>query len=1041
MNETNKIRDLLDLGLESFPEQNTYVNDKVKKQGCLNKGTYLNQYLIMEELGRGGMGAVYRAHDTRLNRDVAIKIILQNTTKHIQKFLQEAKSVARLNHPNIVQIFEVCEEPICFFVMELVEGMSLDHFIRHHSKKLKNREFFEKIIHIFTQVANALYFTHTRKIIHRDIKPENIMLDSELKPKIMDFGLAKIERTSLVSVDEFAGTPMYMSPEQARNKKATKISDIYSLGATFYECLTTRTIFQGDTVFNILYQIIHKDPVAPRLLNPDIPKELEAICLKSLEKKPQKRYLSMKIFANDLQNYVDNKPIIAKPITRFGGLIKSVKRNKPMSSLVVSILVTILSTAFFIVRANQAELRIQKEILKQKEISAKEIAKKKEFIDLKKNLDLANMRIQNNNIKAATNDLKSAYSNYINSDFANPNDCIEFRWLKNKTKLFKYQSKAAGDVALFLKKKLITNSKKSKRIYIYSWQKGWQFEKIRDLPFRPTSICTDDEQKHFAILSRRELYLYDANSFEEKAKIAIPEKLGKLECCYFYDKNNIIVGGHYYVFSCQLRNSKFVNIKVIGDFSQGLVGMTSMTNTFSITKNPKNRNVFFVYSGNLYTYSFKKYKITNIHRITNQEIHKCYYINSKNCIMMGTTSGKIYHLDLRSNKRTKIAEHHSCVIQIKGNSDYLSSISRYGQIFIYDLQGNLEERVHSTESELKDIIFHGKYFSTINYSQTLTYQIPIQKNPTIIIKNSDAQYVELSGNYISTGSSFSRLLIYNTKTQKKKKPIITRKSLYSFVDSKTQNVLYINDLHDVYWKGKPLKETRSAAQYKFFKGKPIGGVFDKRKRWLYLYNRKAVVLIWDTVKEKIIDEISSRTLSNHESAYVLDAILTTNKYIIFTFLYYVNGIKPLCVLNLKTKKYQIIPFDFGAQKVNVTYAKICEVNSLILQYQDKIKIFDFQKLLQGKRVFRSLEQHKAYYSCFALAQNNKRLISIDVRNRILIWDISMKSFWNFEQKSEKFVQQSLLLELKAKHSISDCVYLPQKQALVTVGKQILLWKF
>ncbi len=310
--------------LETSDQLNDMTEQKKEKEENFNFG----HYEVLEEIGQGGMGKVYKAYDPKLNRTVAIKVILTSaevSEKQIKRFMIEARSMAQLEHPNIIKVYEIGEEPQNYFIMEYIEGDILSS--RARSGKVSPKE----AAQIILKAALALEEVHKNGILHRDIKPSNIMIDQRGEPRLMDFGLAKVENSDLSRTGEVMGTPAYMSPEQAEGKKVDARSDVYSLGATLYEVLTKTSPFQGDNVFNIIHQVVTRDPIAPCDLNPDIPPELEAICLKSLEKSPGKRYLKAKFFARDLDNFLQERPILAKPPTRWTYFQKLISRNKTLA--------------------------------------------------------------------------------------------------------------------------------------------------------------------------------------------------------------------------------------------------------------------------------------------------------------------------------------------------------------------------------------------------------------------------------------------------------------------------------------------------------------------------------------------------------------------------------------------------------------------------------------------------------------------------------------------------------------------------------------
>ncbi len=354
-----------------------------KKQPVLLPGASLEHYNIESELGKGGMGVVYKAWDIKLHRTVAIKLVLNSINIHereIARFLQEARLTAQLQHPNIVQIFEVGEKPKPYFVMEYIEGKTLKALNQQGKITLKN------VVPLFILCARAIQAAHEKGIIHRDLKPHNIMVMKNFIPKIMDFGLAKQQNTQegLSKSGDIMGTPAYMSPEQAMGEIVDIRSDIYSLGATLYESLVGRPPYQGETNINILSQVINSkcEPIRPRAMNPNIHPDLEAICLKSLEKNILQRYSSAEEMAEDLQNFLENRPIKAQPVTNLRRFQKLVMRNKAVSFSVVllflSLIVGITVSTFLWWKAEESKKSeiIQRQIAQDNEKKA-EIEKEK----------------------------------------------------------------------------------------------------------------------------------------------------------------------------------------------------------------------------------------------------------------------------------------------------------------------------------------------------------------------------------------------------------------------------------------------------------------------------------------------------------------------------------------------------------------------------------------------------------------------------------------------------------------------------------------
>lgn len=271
------------------------------------KGLRIDNYQIIRLLGQGGMGKVYLVKDEQ-QAYFALKIISRiQHEKLIKRFLREIEVYTKLNHPNIIKTHAYgTYKAFPYFVMDYIPGFSLGRYLEDTELTLS-----EKLL-LIRKIANALEYSHQQNIIHRDIKPSNILIHHQTKePIIMDFGLAKDTsdiKNNLTGTGEILGTPSYLSPEQARGeKKLDKRSDIYSLGTILYKIMTGKTPFTGKTLLHVVYQTIHKLPLLPRRLKKDIPKEIEAIILKSLLKDKKKRYQSMSDFTHDIERYLDGK--------------------------------------------------------------------------------------------------------------------------------------------------------------------------------------------------------------------------------------------------------------------------------------------------------------------------------------------------------------------------------------------------------------------------------------------------------------------------------------------------------------------------------------------------------------------------------------------------------------------------------------------------------------------------------------------------------------------------------------------------------------
>jgi serine/threonine protein kinase/Tfp pilus assembly protein PilF len=322
-------------------------------------------YELIEEIGRGGMGVVYKARQKSPNRLVALKMLRSAdlaSKSDVQRFRMEAEAAASLDHPNIVPIYEVGEQDgRLYFSMKLIEHGSLSRQLERFTADLRAAA---KLVAV---IAQAVHHAHQHGVLHRDLKPANILLDGEARPYVADFGLAKQTHRegSLTDTGAILGSPGYMAPEQIAGQKGsiTTASDVYGLGGVLYALLAGRAPFEGTSILEIVDCVRGREPAPPANINHRVDRDLETICLKCLEKEPARRYASAEAVTEDLQRWLDGKPIQARPVRTFARLWRWCRRN-PLSagsisaaSIALLSLVVGLTISSFLVWQQQAETR------------------------------------------------------------------------------------------------------------------------------------------------------------------------------------------------------------------------------------------------------------------------------------------------------------------------------------------------------------------------------------------------------------------------------------------------------------------------------------------------------------------------------------------------------------------------------------------------------------------------------------------------------------------------------------------------------------
>src|SRR6476620_1965088 len=332
------------------PDDGVPLSRDKKKSDRSKTLANFGDYELLEEIGRGGQGVVYRARQKSLNRTVALKVIGLGhwaTEAHLKRFRREAEAAASLEHPGIVPIHEVGErDGSCYFSMKFIEGGQLDEIVRREPMSIR------QAAELIAKVARTVHYAHQHGILHRDIKPGNILLDAKGEPHLTDFGLARLVETesTMTRTLDVLGTPSYMAPEQAMGNNAAvgSVTDVYGLGAVLYQLLTGQQPFAGGATYETIKLLLDTEPRPPRLLNPKIDRDLSTICLKCLEKDPKRRYSSALALAEDLERWLKHEPIQARHTGIFARATKWIRRN-PASALLAASLVALIAAASWII--------------------------------------------------------------------------------------------------------------------------------------------------------------------------------------------------------------------------------------------------------------------------------------------------------------------------------------------------------------------------------------------------------------------------------------------------------------------------------------------------------------------------------------------------------------------------------------------------------------------------------------------------------------------------------------------------------------------
>jgi WD40 repeat protein len=363
-------------------------------------------YEILGEVGRGGMGVVYRARHRQLPRDVALKMLLGGAFadgNERARFRAEAEAVARLQHPHIVQIYEVGEHevdaglPRPYFTLEFVDGGNLAARLAGRPQPPRQAAAWVEVL------ARAAHYAHERGIVHRDLKPSNVLLTAAGEPKICDFGVAKLLTGSDVKTQSgtLVGTAEYMAPEQASGEGPVgPAADVYALGALLYTALTGRPPFQGTSPLHTLLQVRHQEPVPPRRLQPQVPRDLDTVCLKGLEKDPKRRYASAADLAEDLRRFLADEPIKARRPSAGERLARWVRHHKAAAAALAAVAAALVATA---VVSTLAAVQKEAERAKAREAETKAVAALR-LAEERRALAIRNLYVAKTNLTGLTMD-------------------------------------------------------------------------------------------------------------------------------------------------------------------------------------------------------------------------------------------------------------------------------------------------------------------------------------------------------------------------------------------------------------------------------------------------------------------------------------------------------------------------------------------------------------------------------------------------------------------------------------------------------------
>lgn len=987
-------------------------------------GAQFLHYKIEKELGRGGMGAVYKAFDLKLQRHVALKVMLLQTQSNVERFIREAQAIAKLKSPHIVQIMDVGNQPQIYFTMEYVAGNSLDKYIYNKEKSLT----WKQIAILFQKLAIALSVAHTQRVIHRDIKPSNVMIDKFLEPKLMDFGLVKMDEKSSLTQD-FMGTPVYASPEQVRNKNITHATDIYSLGASLYEVLTKRKPFQGEPA-NVIYQVMNKEVIPLYELNPDIPRDLEAICLKCIEKNAKHRYFSAIALARDLQNYLENKSILAKKSTPIVRLWKIILRNKLLTFVILFTFLILSSALMFVYVEKNAAQKERDSAKKAKKTAQKErdnAEKEKEAAQKEKKL-AENARYYS--VITLTSELEKnkKYEKlkllWENNTVKNVQDKgIEWQWL-NKTlqrlKISKYKGYFCqsfdGKYVAIANNYEITIYKIFNKILIQYAQKKLSYL-IGSIYFKPSThkiVIFTLAKKH---TTNGQVIEYDVTSKNIKnTNIQHSYELTYLlqfinddifmtwgkdnskDMVYFWSWNKKkIVHKHQYakgIFGDKtIKRVKIVGQKII------LMGLENVE-----IINWKNKSTSLISTK-------EQFSASTMH---------------KNNLFLGNKKGNIKVWNTKKEKWrnfTTQQAHFSRIVGLFFNKQENTIFSSsYNLIRVWDMNGKLLREYptvkFSTGKSINDkmlLISPNLLMLSDDYLRIHLLNLSMQ-NPQIVKLENSINSIDFANGYLGI-SARNHLHVYGIKNKKMYSQIFLRiirscvwaeNNLYAAVYKEIEIVNQFGQkLGQLKEKGKNLSHSEE-----------ITFLIAKDHYLISISSRNRMMKIWDTRKKQIIKKynFNDKNFKPYAAFFVTESEVLINgkNKAENTFCYY--------VLNRKRNTLKRYEWNILVSKKN-SISKVIE-NILVAEINKKIYFFPYKKNMNKNFPYEDFLKSDSDILDFALVKRKKlvspRILCATDRNKIEIWALAKR----------KASFSMPLYTLQGSSVINACLWLEKEKTIV-----------